>query len=410
MTNLEENNIIDNFEFYIKSIEVNDFLFNLMNDKNLCKTIIDNNLYWKNINFISRKFGEDNTFQIFKLLCINDMNKKLLNEEMHTVFNCNEFSKDFYKNLFNYIYSNKKLEYDGFVDLTEYILKNKSTNINYYIIEYLYNTEYKNIIENNFYSILNNCYDIFELKKLVKENEVLLNKLNSYIDNNPSKLVYKILMEGFKKDLEIIKGEEIYNTVKIIIDELLQNENKKYSDIEVLGEGAVSYAFSIGSKVLKIGEKRTVFKMENNKRFLKPVLRTEINKLSSDEVLGIIEITEKVSTGNITDKETYLIYKELRDKGYYWVDCNSRNLGKLIRNNKVYFDNLNPAKEAINYTTENNEELQAGEIVIIDNDYIFTKSEFNKLSAKKRLDYLGNVEQYELEYSSKNESNSKKIN
>ena len=47
---------------------------------------------------------------------------------------------------------------------------------------------------------------------------------------------------------------------------------------------------------------------------------------------------------------------------------------------------------------------------IIDNDYIFTESEFNKLPNKTKINYLGNVEKYELEYSNKKESNFKKIN
>lgn len=96
--------------------------------------------------------------------------------------------------------------------------------------------------------------------------------------------------------------------LRIIFQEILDNENKKVSDIKYAG-GVFSNVFIIGSKVIKIGERNT-FKIENNKRFLKPLLRMII-KINNKEIC--IEITERVSY-DVTEEDVYLIYRKLRNK------------------------------------------------------------------------------------------------
>jgi len=406
MIEIKNKKNIEDFQEYLKSTNKMDFWFELMNNKELAKTIIENNLYWKNIYFILDNFKYDFSLKMFKILYFADQENKFVNEEFVVLLNNKKDlgNEQLFFDILEFINATKKEQVENIYNLIEFIIKNNDFHLNFNIIEFLYNGDYKSIIEDNFYSILNNCYDIYRLKELIKHDEKLLNKLNNFINTNPSKLIYGILVNGFKLDLEVIKGEKIYDTMKTIIDELIINQDINYSDIEFLGKGAYSYAFSIGSKVLKIGKKRETFVIENNKRFLKPVLRTEIDKLDNNGILGCVEVTEKVMTGSINTEEVdyvYVLYKELRDKGYYWVDCAERNLGKLIRKNKVYFDDLDPVKEAINYTTDNNEELEVGEIVMIDNDFIFTEEELKKIETKNPTMYkvyMETIDKYESRY------------
>ena len=82
-------------------------------------------------------------------------------------------------------------------------------------------------------------------------------------------------------------------------------------------------------------------------------------------------------------------------------------IGKFIKwFNRIYFNYLNPTLSAINYNTENTEELKEVELVIIDNDYIYSEDEFNSLPKNKQYNYLERVENYEIKY--QNEINRRK--
>jgi len=287
---------------------------------------------------------------------------------------------------------------DEFNKLIIYMIKNKCKNISYEFVEYLFYINDKSLIKDNFEEILKKFYYLFDLKELVKEDKELVNRLNNYINQNPENLIYEMLIKGFDLDLNIIKNEKIFDTVKTIIYELLESQNLKYSDINYIGNGAYNYVFEIGSKVLKIGKKREMFVMENNKRFLKPILRTQIDSILDEKILGCIEITEKVNTDGIDEIDAYIIYEELRNNGYIWVDCKPNNIGKLIKPNKVHFKNLSPVKEAINYTTDNLDDLTEGELIIIDNDYIYSLEDFKKLPEDSRELYLDAIKEYEEKY------------
>lgn len=384
--------MLDDFIKYIKNTK--DLTFEIFTNEKLRKFVIDNDLFWHCIDNISLKCGADKTFEIFKILVTMDSENKFLNENIYKMFNDDYFNENFYKSIFSYLKLKNKLD----INLISHVLVNKCDNINFDLIKYLYTSEYKNIIINNFESILKNNYYNLEIKELIKDDEKLLIRYNNYINNNPSGLIYELIIKGFYIELEQAKKEKIFDTIKMIIDELLQYENINYSDIYYIGDGAFNYVVSIGDKVLKLGQKREIFKIDNNKRFLKPILRTEINKTDNKEVLGCIEITEKANITGITEEDLYIIYRELRENGYYWFDCREANLGRLIKKNKIYFKELNPVKEAINYKTENNDELDKNELVIIDNDYIFTEEEFYSLPQKTRETYMDSISEYEQKY------------
>lgn len=335
MTEIEKNIIINDFELYIKYTKVNEFLGKLVIEPDLCKLIIQNKIYWNNLNFIFDYFGYDDALKTFKVLIANDNN-----------------------NLFY------------------------------------------NLTENEFLNVLNNCLNLIELREIIKNNENFHRLYYEYINKNPDKIILEMIIKGFRTDLKDIEKdldeEKIFDMLKLILSELLENENLNYSDIQLLGQGEFSMVYSVGSKVIKIGIPRDTFKIDNNKRFLKPVFRREIE--GSKEVLGCIEITEKVDTKNITEEDVQFIYNELRDSGYFWFDPRKENLGRLLKSNKVHYKNLDPVMSAVNYNTECIEVLEAGELVIIDNDYIYSYEEFKKLPEEEQRTFMSAVEKYELEY------------
>lgn len=395
--------MLNNFELYITKTSSQDFLVNIMNNNEFSNYLIENKLIWKHFDRIRNVYGPDTCFQIIKLLSIKS--NKFISDDIYIIFEYDYFDKEMFELLFNFLEFNEKINRSDLNNLLEYIIKNKSKYINYEFIDYLLNSKYKNVVVNNFERILDNCYYLLDLKKIIKVKS-LLERYNSYINNKPDNIIYEILVKGFNLNLEEIKNEKIFDTIKLIIDELLNYQNLNYSDIYFIGYGAYNFVVSIGSKVLKLGQKREMFKIDNNKRFLKPILRTQINKLNSEEILGCLEITEKVSTKNITEKDVYILYKELRDKGYIWIDCKKDNVGRLLKDNKIYFNDLDPTLSAINYNTNNNEELNEGELVIIDNDYIYSEKEFDSLPQNAQYNYMENIENYEAKY--QNEINRRK--
>ena len=386
----------ENFEAYLNSVSLDILMSDLIVNQDLLNKIIDNNLLWKKLDLIDKKSGYNN-LEVFKIIFTNKKSNKLLNENMYTLFEYG-FNKKFYSLFFNFLIENNIVEKQKLYNLIEHTILNKCKNINYNLIEYLYDMEFKYIVINNFEKIIQNSYNLFELRNIIRKDQTLLNKINNYINNNPNKFIYEMIINGFESTLEDIKEEKIFYTIKFIIDEIKESEKIDYSDIEYLNNGASSFVYSIGSKVIKIGRDREKFVIDNNKRFLKPILRTKIPNINNNGILGTIEVTEKVNTDNITEENAYSIYKELRDLGYIWVDCRPENIGRLIRKNKIYFDDLNPKKEALNYKTDISKELNKNNYVILDNDYIYTEEEFENLDLKTKEMFLEAISEYEERY------------
>ncbi|MDO4962566.1 MAG: hypothetical protein Q4E75_00475 [bacterium] len=379
-----------NLKELILQNDIQSFRKKMISDQNFLDSLIQNNLFWPNIELIYNKYGQKLFIELIKLLYDRDSNYIISN--IRNIFKLDLYYT-FYDLLFDFILEKNNNDYEFLFNLLTNSLMSAS-NISFSIILYLYKDNYfRNIIINNLYKILENSENcLLNIKKLLEDDYVLSKKVNDYINQNSNRLIYEIISNGFRINKTTVNKENIFDTIKIIVDEILNYENKKYSDIEFLDSGFYSCVYLIGNKVLKIGIKRPKFKIENNKRFLKPLLRCEINKINSSDILGCIEITEKVDTFNITNEDVYTIYKELRDLGYIWIDATKDNIGRLIRKNKVYFNDINPTKEATSYTTESTLELDKGELVILDNDFILKKKD-----AKKHLCY-DNILEYEERY------------
>ena len=272
-------------------------------------------------------------------------------------------------------------------DLNEIInyLKNKNFifNDNSLLKTLLKFPQDKKVIFDNINFFINNSKDLLGLKDIlsrIPNTSGYIDKINEIFDNEQEKLIENITIQSTGLTLKELKEERIFDTIKIIIDELLKNENLKYHDIQNRGLGDYSKVILIGSKVLKIGKKRNNFTIKHNKRFLKPIYRQEIESIKNSGTLLCIEITEDVDTKNVSFRDVVDIYKELRDQHLIWTDCSLSNIGRLKRDNRIYFNHkISPDINATGYLSENKEILKKGEIVIIDNDYIYTEEEFQKL-------------------------------
>ena len=203
-------------------------------------------------------------------------------------------------------------------------------------------------------------------------------KINLILENNKEEVVKEILKNsimGSGKYLgkwNLIKDEiESYiPTIKIIIDELLQQENKRWIDISVLERGYYVTAFEIGNKVLKIGTTDGKYEVSNHRRILQPLARFRFGKNKG----CALEIQEKVETGRFPIDELYKVYKELRDDGILATDFKPQNVGRLTKPNIVHFDGIDSvAPEAIGFDKEieSDKVLPKGELVLFDLGYIF---------------------------------------
>ena len=203
-------------------------------------------------------------------------------------------------------------------------------------------------------------------------------------------------MVSEKLDINFEESKDAMDIITLVIKELMQKENIPVSQIRPVGEGGYSRAFRIGSKIVKIGREPKEYKItKNSKRFLQPLLRKNLSvagRLPDDNFQMNITVTELCNINHdISDDQLYQIYKELRDEGLVWTDCKASNLGVLRKDNIVHYStNTHSPDEASNngfYVHHTNvgfeeprriEILPAGELVILDLDYIYDITDYQK--------------------------------
>lgn len=299
----------------------------------------------------------------------------------------------------------------------EYIEKNINNILNIYPNLETFNTWFISFLINNNYnprillSYINNNPHIqvssYYLSILILSNKYLkISEVSKYIslvtNTNPHLLTTKkqfkkehidtlVIDKVINENIDIIAKELLTNNknisdtyqylsfIKELIKELIQEEKVKLSDIIPLTKGSSCYPYKIGDKVLKIGTQRKTFYISDNSRFLKPLYRKDLELPDNNKLY--IEITEYVDTSNITKEDVFKIYQELRDENLFWLDPKPENLGRLLKDNKVYFNDIQKVDiNSTSYKTQTNTILPAGELVLLDNEYIYTESEIIKLN------------------------------
>lgn len=359
------------------------------------KWICDNDIFYKNIDSIIKNYGTSTSFIMMSIVNYN---------EKYILDNCLALMPYYLDGKLNsnYIFAIRKI---GCNKIIEYLKSNNVILEDIDLIRCLLNiSKDKTDIVNNIDYFINNTISLLDLKELlILFNIPGVDKINNILDTDREKLVLDLVYPKTGLTLDVLKQEKIYDTVKLLVEELALKENVHLHDIKHIATGGYSNVLQVGSKILKLGKKRKNFSIKNNKRFLAG-FRGEIQSLYFDDVILTYEITEVVDTKHNGNINLYELYKELRDKNLIWTDCNKDNVGILLKDNKVYYKDIDFVdKNATGYTSENKEILKKGDVVILDNDYIFTIEEFQRLfnnnkSLEANIKSVPSIAQLEFQY------------
>ena len=259
------------------------------------------------------------------------------------------------------------------------ILAENKCNIPYSGIMYS-----KQVIYDNLPLFTENSQNLYSLMKFVKDNPSAYSKVKDYIDNNPEKAVNSIFCEINKRVK--IEDTTLKEVVKLIILDVLKNENVKLSDITYNG-GGLSSVLLIGNKVIKIGDRATK-SFPNNPYIISPLLR---KKLEFNGESCFVEVTERVDTSKKASKEElYQLFKKLRNLNLVWTDIKEINVGRLKKENIIHWrQNLNPTDGVLGLDVKRGETiLKEGDLVILDADFIYDENDPN-------INYLNNKDIYD---------------
>lgn len=186
-----------------------------------------------------------------------------------------------------------------------------------------------------------------------------------------------------------------------VLKEVIKHENVKIEEVNNCGMGENAKVFEIGEFVWKFQENRATNKLIYDPRILQPIVRKAIydyeNGVKKEKPSMYIQMSNKVDiewyeklTQEEINEELYKIYKEMRDRGIIWTDVKADNVGRLLKDNKVNYkiggNDLNVEDETIemygrnrNNKNESENILKKGELVILDEDYIYTEKEYKKV-------------------------------
>lgn len=259
------------------------------------------------------------------------------------------------------------------------ILAENKCNIPYSGIMYS-----KQVIYDNLPLFTENSQNLYSLMKFVKDNPSAYSKVKDYIDNNPEKAINSIFCEINKRVK--IEDTTLKEVVKLIILDVLKNENVKLSDITYNG-GGLSSVLLIGNKVIKIGDRATK-SFPNNPYIISPLLR---KKLEFNGESCFVEVTERVDTSKKASKEElYQLFKKLRNLNLTWTDIKEDNVGRLKKENIIHWrQNLNPTDGVLGLDVKRGETiLKEGDLVILDADFIYDANDPN-------INYINNKDIYD---------------
>ena len=356
----------------------NDETVKLFTKSKIVKIIINNNLFFSHLDLLSKKIDAGYIKTCIEI--IYRFNKDYVINNKYKLFNY-YFSYYFYREYIDFCIDSLNISIQ---DIINYIKDNKVMLKTNDLMSYLISHGYEFIVEDNIDLFINNSCALMDLKKDVDKLKINVNKddvidkINNRMDNNLDVILMEIISTKF--DYQYFEKEKILPYLKRIIYELCNNEKVNYHDIKYVGGGDFSSCFKIGCKYFKIGNKRRTFYIKNNKRFLQPLRREEIKSLDN-KFMFCLEINEEVDTKNNTDEDVYRIYKELRNQGIVWTDPKKANLGRLLKDNKVYFDGVDYVdKIGTGFLSDVDYSLKAGDLVIIDTDFIYDEDDLDYLN------------------------------
>ncbi len=309
--------------------------------------------------------------------CLNGDSDKFndfIDEDILKVVSSMDLSNMFYSDMLN------KLNEDNQRKFLNILIENKC-DIPYLAIEYKGNN--RQIIFDNLSLFIENAQNLYNLMNFVKDNPTALSQVKDYIDNNEEKAINSIFCET--NHLVKIKDPTLKEIIKLIILDVMKNENAKFSDITYNG-GGFSRILLIGDKVIKLGD-RVTKSFPNNPYIVAPLLRKEFN-INNESCFA--EVTERVDTStSVSKEELYQLFKNIRNLGLIWTDIKQSNVGRLKRKNIIHWqENLNPSEEVLGLESKREQMvLDKGELVILDADFIYDENDSNINYANNKLLY-----------------------
>jgi len=244
-------------------------------------------------------------------------------------------------------------------------------------------------------------YDFSVLKPYFTDN--ILGEIIGVIDSRGDTVIEEMCGGNFELYCDAVR-------------ELMDRESVKPSELSYLGEGYYSKTYGVGDKVVKVSRYGTqMYEIpRNSKRFLQPLVRLQTRGQSSYK----FEVYEKVDTkSKVSLDELYEVYRDVRDDGMIWTDITSENVGRLVKDNKIHFQNIahkrkgDEEKQQVDifsgsgqgFLDENEIEiLKSGEVVILDLDYIFPED-------AEEIEWIRDIAyQFEERYKLEKEANKSK--
>ena len=309
---------------------------------------------------------------------------EFIDDNMLKTISTMDLSKAFYLEILNRLTEENQKR---FLNL---LVENKC-DIPYSAIEYKGNN--KSIIYDNLSLFIENAQNLYTLMNFVKDNPVALSQVKDYIDANEEKAMSSIFCETDR--LLKIKDPNLKEMIRLIVLDVMKNENVKFSDITYNG-GGFSRVLLIGNKVIKLGDRITK-KFPNNPYIITPLLRKELN--FGDEHC-FVEVTERADTSKeVSEEDLYQLFKNLRDLNLVWTDIKSANVGRLTRENVIHWKNiLQPTEEVLGLDAKRGETiLKEGDLVILDADFIYDENDPNINYTNRKFMYDEFEERYQKE-------------
>jgi len=218
---------------------------------------------------------------------------------------------------------------------------------------------------------------------------------NNIIPKEPEKLSEKDMKEY----------EVGFFAIKKIITELLERQGLDITAVSYLASGSYSDTIKVGEFVIKIGVTRENKEIPYSKHIIRPLISFVTNRGANIEVQNLVDARWweiKDENGNVIrelseeeiEEELFRVYCNLRRDGVIWKDIRKENVGRLLKRNSSNFEveyidtttgktdtyemDISDEHLAVVGRKEGETEiLSAGELVIIDRDYLNGRGAYN---------------------------------
>lgn len=376
--NKGRNTLIQNFTNILQNGTYSDFKL-ICRDEKVAKIMIENDLFWTNIQLIVNKAKDQEGF----IDCIRNLSK--INKNY--ILNQKEKIFDYYPEItLEYIKFLNECNAD-LISVVKYLIENNIIVDYNLVLEYLLTLPIgKSIVMNNLdYFIMSNRR-LLKLKSILTKNDINSN-IDEVINNNENYIIEEVIYDKTGLLTDDLQKENLLDELKKIFKYIFEVENASYNNIEKIGSGNFSDVYKIGTKILKIAKEKDSISVPNNKLFLPHIFSANIKSGIDNRQLINIEVTDIVDTKNVNSENLYQIYKQLRELGYMWGDCRLTNIGRLLKDTKV-----------TTFDSDGNkiiETMKKGEIVILDKDYVYTEEQFRNLD-KRSHEKLNKIYNYNL--------------